>query len=217
LQGRREDSSRPQGRYPLISRILLRRYQFGDINLPRRHHSTYSMEASCLLESPREISLTSTKNLPRRYHWRSSFEAQGDSSLTSPREVSLISISLGDIIGHLDERRNVSLEHRLFYRALLQKRLIIVKSLLIVATPFSSLEAQCLIESPGEVFLISKNYRSLFAKGPYKRDDIRQKRLIILRSIRTCQELAVPTLPHSTSCFLIVGQIDGCVFIHTNR
>jgi len=98
----------------------------------------------------------------------------------------LISISLGDIIGHLDERRNVSLEHRLFYRALLQKRLIIVKSLLIVATPFSSLEAQCLNESPGEVFLISKNYRSLFAKGPYKRDDILQKRHIQVKEPTRC-------------------------------
>jgi len=53
-------------------------------------------------------------------------------------------------------------EYRLFCRALLQKRHIISRSLLV-----GSLKLQV-----------------SFAKGPYKRDDILQKRTVILRSLR---------------------------------
>ena len=67
-------------------------------------------------------------------------------------------------------------EYSLFYRALLQKRPIILRSLLIVATPYHD----CVTSHVGYV----KNVGSLklqvsCAKEPYKRDDILQKRPMI--------------------------------------
>jgi len=48
-------------------------------------------------------------------------------------------------ISRLLEMTEVSLEeYRLFYRALLQKRLIILRSLLIVATPYQN-DARCIL------------------------------------------------------------------------
>jgi len=57
-------------------------------------------------------------------------------------------------------------EYRLFCRALLQKRPVILRGLLIVATPYSSISRLLII-------MVS------FAKEPYERDYILQKRPII--------------------------------------
>jgi len=73
-------------------------------------------------------------------------------------------------------------EYILFYRALLQKRPIILRSLLIVATPYECvLPCWCgmgWLRLVGSLML----YVS-FAKEPYETDDILQKRPIILRSL----------------------------------
>jgi len=84
-------------------------------------------------------------------------------------------------------------EYRLFYRALWQKRPIILRSLQIRATPYSFLTltipwvSQKLWVWVGDMgwlpLVASLKLQVSFAKKPYKRDDILQKRPIILRSL----------------------------------
>jgi len=73
-------------------------------------------------------------------------------------------------------------EYSLFYRALLQKRPIILKALLIVATPYAFGWLRVL--AMGWLWLVgSIKFLVSFAKERYKRDFILQKRSIILRSL----------------------------------
>jgi len=71
----------------------------------------------------------------------------------------------------------------------LQKRLIILRSLLIVATPYPYiLDESVIYPQKGRDFgwlrfVGSSKSQVSFAKLPYKRDDILQKRPIILRSL----------------------------------
>jgi len=84
-------------------------------------------------------------------------------------------------------------EYRLFYRALLQKRPTIWRSLLIVATPCHSTMGWLR-------FVGSLKLKVSFAKEPYKRDNILQKRPVILRSL-----LIVATSYHSIRLLKIIG------------
>ena len=89
-------------------------------------------------------------------------------------------------------------EYCLFYRALLQKRPILLRSLWIGATPYAGMASRdAILDSTCNVSYMCVYYRALcatvwlwflksyvsFVKEPYKRDDILHKRPLILRSL----------------------------------
>ena len=81
-------------------------------------------------------------------------------------------------------------EYRLFYRALLQKRPIILSILLTVATPYLKLQ-------PPWNSSWSQTPAGVFAQEPYKRDYILQQRLIFLKSLLI---IATPRLQRRHTC-----------------
>ena len=93
-------------------------------------------------------------------------------------------------------------EYSLFYRALLQKRPIILRSLLIVTTP-SQIQRVVMgwLRLVGSLKLLVS-----FAKEPQKTNDILQKRPVILRSL-----LIVATAQSLMQQFAIGGIICGRV------
>jgi len=81
----------------------------------------------------------------------------------------------------------------------LQKRPIILRSLLIVATPY-------LANNIRDVQLLLR----VIAKEPYKRDDVLPKRPIILRSL-CCVSLAISL--HSGMCVAVCCSVLQCVAV----
>jgi len=75
----------------------------------------------------------------------------------------------------------LSVEYRLLYRALLQQRPMILRSLLIVATPYD----RCSTHNTGSLKILFS-----FAKEPYKIDDILQKRPVIFLQIHVLLPLS---------------------------
>ena len=90
-----------------------------------------------------------------------------------------------------------SAEYRHFYRALLQKRPRILRNLLIEASPYQMYHSHHIIHNMGWLRLVgSLKLQVSFAKEPYKRDHILQKRPIICMCVCEC-------ITHTTSCSLL--------------